>query len=46
MNINLFKNITMEVMRFDQFFEQRRNATGELGHSTYQKVTTAMRMLA
>jgi hypothetical protein len=24
---------------FDRFFEQMRNAYGELGHSTYQKVT-------
>ena len=28
------------------FFQQRRNAAGELGHSTFQKVTAALRMLA
>jgi hypothetical protein len=28
------------------FFEQLRNAAGEFGHSTYQKVTTALRMFA
>jgi hypothetical protein len=46
MSIKLFKHIAMEVMKFDQFFEQRRNATGELGHSTYQKVTAALGILA
>jgi hypothetical protein len=45
MNINLFKHIATEVMKFDRFFEQRRNAARELGHSTYQKVTAALRML-
>jgi hypothetical protein len=37
----LFKYIVTEVMKFDRFFEQRRNIIGELGHSTYQKVTGA-----
>jgi hypothetical protein len=46
MSIKLFKHITMEVMKFDRFFEQWRNATGELGHRTYKKVTAALRMLA
>jgi hypothetical protein len=46
MSIKLFKHIATEVMKFDRFFEQRRNAAGELGHSTYQKVTAALRMLA
>jgi hypothetical protein len=46
MSINLFKHIATEVMKFDRFFEQRRNAAGELGHITYQKVTTALRMLS
>jgi hypothetical protein len=46
MSINLVKHIVTEVMKFDQFFEQRRNAAGELGHNTYQKVTAALRMLA
>jgi hypothetical protein len=46
MSIKLFKHIATEVMKFDRFFEQQRNAAGELGHSTYQKVTAALRMLA
>jgi hypothetical protein len=37
MSIKLFKHIATEVMKFDWFFEQRRNATGELGHSTYRR---------
>lgn len=28
------------------FFQQKRNASGELGHSFFQKMTTALRMLA
>ncbi|KAK1608315.1 hypothetical protein QYE76_031988 [Lolium multiflorum] len=46
MSLNLFKHIAAEVTKYDRFFEQRRNAAGELGHSTYQKVTAALRMLA
>ncbi|KAK1661081.1 hypothetical protein QYE76_049240 [Lolium multiflorum] len=46
MSLNLFKHIATEVTKYDRFFEQRRNAAGELGHSTYQKVTAALRMLA
>jgi hypothetical protein len=46
MSIDLFKHIATEVTRYDRFFEQRRNTAGELGHSTYQKVTAALRMLA
>jgi hypothetical protein len=46
MSIKLFKHIATEVMKFGRFFEQQRNAAGELGHSTYQKVTAALRMLA
>ncbi|XP_071683310.1 uncharacterized protein [Lolium perenne] len=42
MSINLFKHIAMEVTKYDRFIEQRRNAAGELGHSTYQKVTAAL----
>jgi hypothetical protein len=42
----LFKHIAMEVTKYDRFFEQRRTTARELGHSTYQKVTTALRMLA
>jgi hypothetical protein len=46
MSIKLFKHICKKVTKHDRFFEQRRNACGELGHSTYQKVTAALRMLA
>jgi hypothetical protein len=46
MSTRLFKSIAESVMEFDEFFEQRRNAAGELGHSTYQKVTAALRMMA
>ena len=46
MGINLFKHITEKLERHDRFFQQRRNAAGELGHITYQKVTAALRMLA
>jgi hypothetical protein len=35
-----------DLANYDKFFYQRRNAAGELGHITYQKVTTALRMLA
>jgi hypothetical protein len=46
MIIKLFETICECVTKFDRFFKQRRNATGELGHSSIQKVTTALRMLA
>jgi hypothetical protein len=46
MSIKLFKHITTKVMKFDRFFEQRRNVARELGENTYQKVTAALRMLA
>jgi hypothetical protein len=46
MSIDLFKHIATEVTRHDIFFEQRRNVARELGHSTYQKVTAALCMLA
>jgi hypothetical protein len=46
MSIRLFKHICESVTKYDRFFEQRRNAAGELGHSTYQKVTAALRMMA
>jgi hypothetical protein len=46
MSTGLFKRIAEEVARYDRYFVQRRNAAGELGHSTYQKVTAALRMLA
>ena len=46
MSIELFKRIVDELKRHDRFVEQRKNAAGELGHSTYQKVTAALRMVA
>uniref|UniRef100_A0A453D4S7 Uncharacterized protein n=1 Tax=Aegilops tauschii subsp. strangulata TaxID=200361 RepID=A0A453D4S7_AEGTS len=42
----LFRRIAEKLASHDRFFQQRRNAAGELGHSTFQKVTTALRMLA
>jgi hypothetical protein len=46
MSINLFKHIATKVTKYDRFFEQRRNSAGELDHSTYQRMTAALRMLA
>jgi hypothetical protein len=46
MSIGLFKQIAEVVAKYDTYFVQKRNAAGELGHSTYQKVTAALRMLA
>jgi hypothetical protein len=31
---------------YDLFFEKRRNCARELGHSTIQKITATLRMLA
>jgi hypothetical protein len=45
MSIKLFRHISEEVTK-DQFFEQRRNVAGELGHSTYQKVTATLCVMA
>ena len=46
MSIALFDRIARAAMKYDPYFEQRRNAAGELVHSTYQKVTAALHMLA
>ena len=46
MSTELFRRIAEKLASHDRFFQQRRNAVGELGHSTFQKVTTALRMLA
>uniref|UniRef100_A0A453CWJ5 Uncharacterized protein n=1 Tax=Aegilops tauschii subsp. strangulata TaxID=200361 RepID=A0A453CWJ5_AEGTS len=46
MSIELFKRIAEKLASHDRFFQQRRNAAGELGHSTFQKVTAALLMLA
>ena len=42
----MFRHIAESVKMHDTFFEQRRNCAGVLGHSTYQKVTAALRMMA
>ena len=46
MSTELFRHIAAKLMSHDWFFQQRRNAAGELGHNTFQKVTAALRMLA
>ena len=45
MSIELFKHIKEKLASHDHFFQQRRNATGEIRHSTFQKVTTTLHML-
>ncbi|XP_062188975.1 uncharacterized protein LOC133892307 [Phragmites australis] len=46
MKHNLFLKIVGAVEEKDRWFQQRRNAAGELGLSTLQKVIAAFRMLA
>ena len=46
MSTELFRRIAEKLASHDWFFRQRRNAAGELGYSTFQKVTAALRMLA
>ena len=46
MSTELFRRIAEKLASHDWYFQQRRNAAGELGHSTFQKVTAALRMLA
>ncbi|KAI4973986.1 hypothetical protein ZWY2020_041767 [Hordeum vulgare] len=46
MSTDLFKHIAEKLASHDRFFQQRRNVAGELGHSTFLKVTAALRMLA
>ena len=38
MSIEFFEHIAEKLASHDRFFQQRRNAAGELGHSTFQKV--------
>ena len=45
-NTELFRRIVEKLASHDRFFQQMRNAAGELGHNTFQKVTAALRMLA
>ncbi|XP_021766673.1 uncharacterized protein LOC110731148 [Chenopodium quinoa] len=46
MNRSLFNRIMNTVVETDEFFKQRRDATGRLGLSPLQKCTAAIRMLA
>jgi hypothetical protein len=46
MEIKLFEHIAECVTKYEKFFEQRRNIVQELGHSTIQKITAALCMLA
>ena len=46
MSTEFFRRIAEKLASHDRFFQQRRNAAGELGHSTFQKVRAALRMLA
>ena len=45
MSTELFRRIAEKLASNDRVFPQRRNATGELGHSTFQKVIADLRML-
>jgi hypothetical protein len=46
MGIDLFKSIADAMKMHDSFLKQRRNCAKDLGHSTYQKVTAALRKMA
>jgi hypothetical protein len=46
MGAELFQHICGVVARYDTFFQQRGNCTSLLGHSTLQKVTAAIRLMA
>ncbi|WZZ16942.1 hypothetical protein YC2023_110031 [Brassica napus] len=46
MSQRLFLHIVDTVKQHDNHFNQRRDASGKLGLSTLQKVTTAIRILA
>ncbi|XP_062179427.1 uncharacterized protein LOC133884045 [Phragmites australis] len=46
MKRDIYCKIVKEVEEHDPWFQQRRNAAGELGLSSLQKVTVAFRMLA
>ena len=37
MSTELFRRIAEKLASHDRFFQQRRNAAGELGHSTFQR---------
>ena len=42
----VFRRVHEAVVEYDDYFKQKRDATGLLGKSEYQKTTAAMRMLA
>lgn len=46
MGTNLFTYISNVIKEKDTLFEQRRSCTGLLGHSTLQKMTAALRIMA
>ncbi|CAO2047698.1 unnamed protein product [Urochloa humidicola] len=46
MSRELFLRIANAVEAHDPYFQQKRNAAGELGHSALKKITAALRMLA
>jgi hypothetical protein len=45
MRRTLFIRVLNDVEQHDEYFVQKRNATGKLGLSSLQKVTAAFRML-
>ncbi|KAI7951139.1 hypothetical protein MJO29_009813 [Puccinia striiformis f. sp. tritici] len=46
MRIGLFRRIVDDIQKYDHYFVQKRDAAGKLGFSPYQKMTSAMRMMA
>jgi hypothetical protein len=46
MGTDLFKSIAEAMKMHDSFLKQRSNCAKDLGHSTYQKVTAALRKMA
>jgi hypothetical protein len=46
MNLGLFRRIAEDIQNHDAYFVQKRDAAGKLGFSTFQKMTSAMRMMA
>jgi hypothetical protein len=44
--VGLFKKIMDDIVGFNGYFLQKRNAAGRLGFSPSQKVTLALRMMA
>ena len=46
MSHSLFLNIISQVEAHDPYFVQKRNSGKKLGLSSFQKITTALKMLA